>query len=158
MGNYSNPLPIPPLFLAQLIPRQYRRVVAAVALQPLRVRPERLAVAAGGTDGVGEREDAADALDEARLTAHDGPALGGLVADLEQPAVDGDVAAVNVEHHDVARRHPHHGIPGAAPQSMGAGGTHAGPAFRLEAGRSYSAGFHRARHPSDATPGRRAAA
>src|SRR5215510_8396009 len=132
--------------------------MATITRQPLRIRAERLAVAAGGADGVSEREDAPDALDEARLAAHDRPAFRGLVADLEQPAVDGDVAAVDVEHHDVARRHPHDGIPGAAPQGMGAGGTHAGPAFRLEAGRGYSAGFHRARHPSDATPGRRAAA
>src|SRR2546423_9801336 len=48
---------------------------------------------AGRTDGVCEREDASQSFDHARLAAHDRPALGRMIADLEEAAVHRDIVA-----------------------------------------------------------------
>src|SRR6266852_6283526 len=82
--------------LAQLIPRQRRRTVALVAAQLLGAGVECLPVAAAGADRIGERKDAADALDQPWLAAHDGPSLGWLLPDLQQAAIDGHVLPVHV--------------------------------------------------------------
>src|SRR5712691_6377449 len=122
----------PPPLLAQLIPRQRRRLLAAFTRKLLDVGPEGLAVPAGGAHRVREREQPAHALDLARLAPHDAPALRRMVADLEEAPVDRDVAPIHVQHDDVARRDADHRIPGAAAQQVRAGLADAGPALGLE--------------------------
>src|SRR5438046_5477231 len=51
-----------------------------------------------------EGEQASHALNFARLAPDDAPALGGMIADLEEAPIHGYVAPVHVQHHDVARR------------------------------------------------------
>src|SRR5216117_275202 len=103
--------------------------------QVLRVRLERLAVAAARAHRVRQREDAAHALNLARLAPHDAPPLRGMIADLEEAPVDRHVAPVHVEHDDVARGDTDHRVPCAAAQEMGAGLADPGPALRLKARR-----------------------
>src|SRR5437773_6510109 len=120
-------------FLAQrLVPGQRGDGVAAVAGELARLGGKRLPVPAGGAHGVRQREHAADALDHPRLAAHDGPALGWVVADLEQAAVAGDVLPVDVQHDDVTRGDADDGIPSAAPQGVSARRPDAGPTLRLQ--------------------------
>src|SRR5690348_398486 len=83
------------------IPRQRSRLLAPLAHQLLHIRLEPLPMAAGGTHGVGEGEQAPDPLNLARLAAHHAPALGGMIADLEEAPIHGYVAPVHVQHDDV---------------------------------------------------------
>src|SRR2546426_5972949 len=115
---------------AQLVPRQAGRLPAAFARELPGLRPERLAVPAAGADRIGEREDAAHPLDLTRLAPHDAPALGGMVADLEEAAVDRHVTPGHVQHHDVTRVDADHGIPGAAAPQVGARPGDPGPTPR----------------------------
>src|SRR5438046_7522412 len=79
-----------------------------------------------------EGEQASHALNFARLAPDDAPALGGMIADLEEAPIHGYVAPVHVQHHDVARRDAHHGVPGTPTQQMGTGPADPGPALGLE--------------------------
>ena len=90
-----------------------------------------LPVPAAGAHGVGEREDPAESLDDARLAAHDRPPLRRMIANLEEAAIDRDVVPVHVEYDDVARGDPNDRIPSATPQRVRAGGTDTRPAFHL---------------------------
>src|SRR6266571_3612450 len=86
----------------------------------------------------------------ALLAPHDAPALGGMRPYLEEAPIHGYVASVHVQHHDVARRDAHHGVPGTATQQMGAGPADPGPALGLEPrGRHWS---KRNAHPLRITP------
>src|SRR5712692_5565010 len=127
---------------AQLVPGQPRRLVALVTGELLRPALERLAMAAGWTHRVRQRKDASQALHHARLAAHDGPALGGMVANLEQPAIDRDVVPVDVEHDDVARGDAYDGIPRPSAQRVRARRADAGPALGLQPGRCDHAMIH----------------
>src|SRR3989475_9210783 len=128
--------------LTQLIPRQPRALVAAVAGEFLRIPVERLPVTAARAHAVGERERPAHALDLTRLAAHDAPARGRVIADLEKPAVDGNVAAIHVEHDDVTGGDAHDGVPGAAAQQVSARSAHARPSLGLNPSGSDVAGRH----------------
>src|SRR5256712_5833361 len=130
---------------AQLVPRQAGRLPAAFAGELPGLRPERLAMPAAGADRVGERKDAAHPLDLTRLAPHDAPALGGMVADLEEAAVDRHVAPVHVQHDDVAGGGADHRITRAAAQQVGAGAADPGPPPRPPARRRGRGG--RDRHP-----------
>src|SRR5436309_3536530 len=77
-----------------------------------------------------------------RLAAHDAPALGRVIADLEKPAVDGNVAAIHVEHNDVTGGDAHDGVPGAAAQQVSARSAHARPSLGLNPSGSDVAGRH----------------
>src|SRR5438046_3985319 len=79
-----------------------------------------------------EGEQASHALNFARLAPDDAPALGGMIADLEEAPIHRYVAPVHVQHHDVARRDAHDGVPRAPTQQMSAGPANTGPAFGLE--------------------------
>src|SRR5712691_4095815 len=114
------------------VPGQRPGFLAPLADQLLHIRLEPLAVAASGTHGVSEGEQAPHPLDFARLAPDDAPALGGLIPDLEEAPIHGYVAPVHVQHHDVARRDAHYGVPGAPAQQVGTGPADAGPALGLE--------------------------
>src|SRR2546427_2220600 len=49
----------------------------------------------------------------------------------EKPAVDGNVAAIHVEHDDVTGGDAHDGVPGAAAQQVSARSAHARPSLGL---------------------------
>src|SRR5216117_4300617 len=115
-----------------LVPRQRSRFLAPLADHLLHIRLEPLAVAARGTHGVREGEQAPHSLNFARLAPHDAPALGRMIADLEEAPIHRYVAPVHVQHHDVARRDAHDGVPRAPTQQMSAGPANTGPAFGLE--------------------------
>src|SRR6266700_188997 len=115
-----------------LVPRQRSRFLAPLADHLLHIRLEPLAVAARGTHGVREGEQAPHSLNFARLAPHDAPALGGMIPDLEEAPIHGYVAPVHVQHHDVARRDADDRIPRTPTQQMGAGPTDPGPALGLE--------------------------
>src|SRR3989442_11063261 len=55
-----------------------------------------------------------------------------MIPDLEEAPIHGYVAPVHVQHHDVARRDAHHGVPGTPTQQMGTGPADPGPALGLE--------------------------
>src|SRR6266851_869466 len=118
--------------LAQLVPGERRRLLAPLAGQLLAVGPERLPVAAGRAHGVGEREQATHPLDLPRLAAHDAPALGRMIADLEEPTVHRHVAPIHVQHHDVARGDTNDGVPRAATQQVRTGPPDARPSLGLK--------------------------
>src|SRR5438445_1862829 len=147
-GRVVAPSPFPGLFpashgsLTKFVPRQPRALVAAVAGELLRIPVERLPVAAARAHAVGKRERPAHALDLARLAAHDAPALGRVIPDLEKPAVHRNVAAIHVEHDDVAGRDAHDGIPRAAAQQVGARSANASPSLSLNPSGSDVAGRH----------------
>src|SRR5204862_4802121 len=128
-----------------LVPRQRSRLLAPLADQLLYVRLKRLPVATGGTDGVREGEQAPHALNLARLAPDDAPALGRMIADLEEAPIHRYVAPVHVQHHDVARRDADDRIPRTPTQQMGAGPTDPGPALGLE-----PRGCHRAERTAHA--------
>src|SRR5438132_1164794 len=107
-------------------------------------------VAASGTHGVREGEQAPHALNFARLAPDDAPALGGMIADLEEAPIHGYVAPVHVQHHDVARRDAHYGVPGTPTQQMGTGPADPGPALGLEPRRCHWS--KRNAHPVRITP------
>src|SRR5216117_2834360 len=123
---------IPHLASRHFVPRQRSRLLAPLADQLLHVRLKRLPVATGGTHGVREGEQAPYALNLARLAPDDAPALGRIIADLEEAPIHRYVAPVHVQHHDVARRDAHDGVPRTPTQQMGAGPADPGPAFDLE--------------------------
>src|SRR5438445_3302749 len=128
--------------LTQLIPRQPRALVAAVAGELLRIPVERLPVTAARAHAVGERDPPAHPLDLARLAPYDTPALGRVIPDLEKAAVHRDVAAIHVEHDDVAGGDAHDGIPRAAAQQVGARSAHASPSLGLNPSGSDRADRH----------------
>src|SRR5438132_10057840 len=133
-----------------LVPRQRSSFLAPLADQLLHIRLEPLAVAASGTHGVREGEQAPHALNFARLAPDDAPALGGMIADLEEAPIHGYVAPVHVQHHDVARRDAHYGVPGTPTQQMGTGPADPGPALGLEPRRCHWS--KRNAHPVRITP------
>ena len=92
-----------------------------------------LAVAAGRTDGVGERKLPSDALSLPLLAVDDAPPLRRVVADLQESAVHRHIVAVDVQHDDLTRRDPDDRIPSAAAEGVSAGRADAGPALRLQA-------------------------
>src|SRR5881296_3479989 len=114
------------------VPREGADLLAPLADQLLDVRLEPLPMAAGGTHGVGQGEQAPHPLNLARLAPHDAPALGGMIADLEEATVHGYVAPVHVQHDDVARGDAHHRVPRAAAQQMSAWSADPGPALGLK--------------------------
>jgi hypothetical protein len=67
-----------------------------------RVTIESLPMAAAGADGVGEGEIPTESLELARLASHQAPSFGWMVTDLEEPPVHRYVAAVHVQHDDLA--------------------------------------------------------
>src|SRR5256712_5557788 len=115
-----------------LVPRRRSRLLAPLADQLLHVRLKRLPVAAGGTHGVREGEQAPHTLNLARLAPDDAPALGGMIADLEEAPIHGYVPPVHVQDHNVARRDADDGVPRTPTQQMGTGSADPGPAFGLE--------------------------
>src|SRR6266568_4940229 len=151
----ARPSPFPASYgpltiLAHLVPRQRSDFLAPLADQLLHIRLEPLAVAASGTHGVSEREQAPHSLNFARLAPDDAPALGGMIPDLEEAPIDGYVAPVYVQHHDVARRDAHHGVPGTPTQQMGTGPADPSPALGLEPRRCHWS--KRNAHPLRITP------
>src|SRR5437867_12168168 len=87
-----------------LVPREGADLLAPLADQLLHVRLEPLPMAAGGTHGVGKGEQAPHPLNLARLAPHAAPALGRMIADLEEAPVDQQLPPIDVEHHDATRR------------------------------------------------------
>src|SRR5436309_13456516 len=116
-----------------LVPREGADLLAPLADQLLDVRLEPLPMAAGGTHGVGQGEQAPHSLNAGRLAPHDAPALGGMIADLEEAPVDRHVPPIDVQHHDVTRGDADDGVPRAAAQQMRAGPSDTRPSLSLEA-------------------------
>ena len=128
---YIFPLPSSPS-LAQFIPSHRRCLMAAFTGEIMRVAFERLAMAATGTHGVGEREVPAEPLELARLTPHQAPPFGWMIANLEEAPVHGNIAAIDVQHDDLARGDAYDGVPGAAAQQVCAPFSDARPAPGLQ--------------------------
>ena len=55
-----------------------------------------------------------------------------MVANLEETAIDGNVAAIDIEDDNMARGNADYRIPRPATQQMGAGLTDTRPSFRLQ--------------------------
>src|SRR2546423_15426723 len=71
--------------------------MAPIARHVIRPGFDTLPMPAGRTDGVCEWEDASQSFNHARLAAHDRPALGRMIADLEEAAVHRDIVAGSAE-------------------------------------------------------------
>ena len=130
--------------LGELVPCHGGRFMTAVTCHFIGPGFNPLSMPACRTHGVRQREDSSEPFDHARLAAHDRPPLRGMIANLEEAPIDGHVVPVHVEHDDVARGDANDGIPGAAPQRVGAGGPDPRPALHLKArGRDHPVGdFH----------------
>src|SRR5258706_11724835 len=130
--------------------------MAAIARHVVGPGLDALPMPARGADGVGQREDSPESLDDARLAPYDGPPLGRMIANLEESPVDRHVVSIDVEDDDVARGDANDGIPGAATQRVRTGGTDTRPTLHLKAsGRDHPvAAFHVCRLPTCAS-GRR---
>ena len=142
--------------LAQFIPCHRRALMATIARHVVGPRLDALPMPACRADGVRQRENSSQSLDDARLTAHDRPPFRRMITNLEEATIDRHVVPIDVEDDDVARGDADHGIPGTAPQRMRAGGTDARPTFHLKAsGCDHPVGtFHACRLPTCAS-GRR---
>src|SRR5207244_12780376 len=110
--------PVSRLLLAHLVPREGADLLAPLADQLLHVRLEPLPMAAGGTHGVGQGEQAPHALNLARLAPHAAPALGGMLAPLEAAPVDRHAPPIDVQDHDVTRGDADVGVTSAAAKPM----------------------------------------
>jgi hypothetical protein len=106
--------------------------MAPLAGQLPRVPIERLAMAAAGTDGVCKGEIPTESLELSRLASHQAPPLGWMVTDLEEPPVHRYVAAVHIQHDDLAGRNAHDRVPGPSAEEMRAAFPDTRPAPGLE--------------------------
>src|SRR5258706_8593941 len=107
--------------------------MAAIARHVVGPGLDALPMPARGADGVGQREDSPESLDDARLAPYDGPPLGGMVANLEESPVDRHVVSIDDEDADVARGDANDGIPGAATQRVRTGDRPTRPTLRRNA-------------------------